>query len=322
MELMKKLLLLMSICCLLILSSCTSVTTEGRTQNGRLKITATIFPYYDLVKTVVRDRADLNLVVPLGIEPHEYEPSAREIADIYNSDLFIYNGFGMEPWADKIKSDLEKKGVKVLRISDYLSLIRDRSRTSFNLATFNTSDSQGNNNTDPHLWLDLGYMRNIASISGEVIQNLDSSAEDKKFFADNTQTLVNNLSTIESSFKSLSSCRGKEFITGHAAFGYLSSEFGLTNYSVNGPTTEGEPGSGRIAEIINLMKQHNLSVIYMDNLSTPKYAQVIADQVGAKIGILYTLENLTKEEWDRGETYLSLMGKNLNSLKAGLDCGA
>ncbi|HRY90757.1 MAG TPA: zinc ABC transporter substrate-binding protein [Candidatus Gracilibacteria bacterium] len=290
----------MIICCLLILSACTSITTEGRAQNGRLKITATIFPYYDLVKTVVQDRADLRLVVPLGIEPHEYEPSAREIADIYNSDLFIYNGLGMEPWADRIKSDLENKGVKVLKMSDHAIAMQN----------------------DPHLWLNISYMENFTSTIGKTLQQLDASEADKKIFAKNAENFISELEAMLYAFNRLSSCNKKEFITGHAAFTYLSSEFGLTNYSVNGPTTEGEPSAGRIAEIITLMKQKNFGTIFIDNLSSPKFAQVIADQVGGKVAVLYTLENVTKDELERGETYLTLMSKNLDSLKKELDCPA
>ena len=116
----------------------------------------------------------------------------------------------------------------------------------------------------------------------------------------------------------LKNTKRKEFVTQHAAFGYLAQQYGLRQIPIAGLSPEQEPSPNEMAKVVEFAKQHGVKTIFFETLVEPKVAQVVANEVGAKVDVLNPLEGLTQEEMNKGWDYISVMGQNLEALKKAL----
>src|SRR6476620_1900146 len=110
----------------------------------------------------------------------------------------------------------------------------------------------------------------------------------------------------------------KEFVTQHAAFGYLAQQYGLTQIPIAGLSPDVEPTLPKLAELTEMMKKKKIKVVYFEELTSPKVAKTLANETDAKTEVLNPLEGLTKEEQEQGIDYIGVMEKNLESLKVSL----
>ncbi len=303
---MKKILILILIFVLLSVGIFFGLKNNNRAvDNAKLQITASFYPYYFFASTIGGDKIQVTNITPSGAEPHDYELNSGDLVQINSSKLLILNG-SVEPWAQKIQTDLKGKGTRVLIAGE-------------GLFTQKVSDEEGNSVTDPHIWLDpLLAKKQVLSILN-ALTLIDPA--NKNYYQENSTKLLNDLDALDSKFRiGLTSCKQKNIITSHAAFGYLAKEFGLIQNPIAGLTPDSEPSLRELGNITNFVKKNNIKYIFFESLVSPKLAETIARETGATTLVLNPLEGLTPEEKSKGENYLTVMETNLHNLEIALGC--
>ncbi|CEP66359.1 Adhesion lipoprotein [Moorella glycerini] len=262
---------------------------------GPIKIYTTFYPLYDFTKKIAGDRAIVENLQPVGVEPHGYEPSPQQVASIYTGKLFIFLGEPMDPWAKKIEGQLKAKGVMSLEAGKGLI-----------------------ENNDPHIWLDPVLARELSRRIYEALVTLD--ADNKGYYEKNLQELEQKFTMLDKQYREvLAGVTRKDFVTSHAAFGYLAKRYGLKQIPISGLSPQEEPSAQQMAELITLCRSKGVKYIFFETLASPKLAETLARETGAGTLVLNPIGGLTPEEIKAGEDYFSIMAQNLASLKQALE---
>ncbi len=262
---------------------------------SKIKVVTSFYPLYFFASEIGGSFAKVTNITPLGVEPHEFEPTLREIATIEQSQMLIINGEGFETWAEKITTNLQKKSTRVVVAG------------------------QGFEQNDPHVWLSpVLAQKQVEQILKGYIQ---IDPQHRQEYERNAQSLISKLNQLDQAFRQgLRSCQQHQFITSHTAFGYLASEYNLQQLAIAGLSPDAEPSSAQLAQIATVAQQNNVKYIFFETLVSPQLAQTIAAEVGAQTLVLNPLEGLTQNEVESGENYFSLMRENLDALRVALHC--
>ncbi len=287
--------------CLLIVSMIFSFTacsyktrTESPKAKGRLVIYTTFYPLYDFTKKIVQDTADVEIIVPAGVEPHDFEPSLKQVADIHEADMFIYLDPCMEPWAEKLKDTLTQKEVIVVKAG--AGIVQ---------------------NNDPHIWLDPILAKKLSHKIYDAIVMADK--DNKDVYEQNMAKLDDMFDELDEVFKAeLSGLVAKDIVTTHDAFGYLAERYGLNQIPITGISPQQEPSPKKMAELVDICKQKGIKYIFTEALSSPKLSESLAEEAGVKTLVLNPIGGLTQEQIKKGKDYFSLMRENLENLKIAL----
>jgi len=279
---------------------------------GTLPVVVTFYPLQEFAQRVGGDRIQVRTLVPPGAEPHDYEPRPQDITALHAARVVIYNGAGLETWLEKLRPELPARGI-IVNASDGLPLAKGIDEQE--------GGAQGEPPArfDPHVWLDPQLAaRMVTNVAGG-LQEADPQGSES--YQARASSLREQLLTLHNEFAArLRSCRQKEFITTHAAFGYLARRYGLVQLPISGLSPEAEPAPARLRELVHLARAHHIKVVYYETLVSPKVAETLAREVGARVLALDPLEGLTSEELRQGRNYFSVMHENLNHLADGLDC--
>ncbi len=275
------------------------------TKNPRLQIVTSFYPLYFFTTQIVQDKADVHNVTPAGAEPHDYEPTIKDITNIENSQLLIINGNKFEAWAENIINIIDGKTLTIINMGESLA---KQNLIEKNIQT-----------RDPHFWLSPKLAKHEIEI---ILQNLITiDPVNFQYYNDNSKLLLDKLSSLNNQFKiGLSNCQKKEIVTSHAAFGYLASDYGLNQTAISGLSPDEEPSPKKIAEIANFAKNKQIRYIFFESLISPKLADTIAKEIGAKTLLLNPIEGITEEDIKNGKTYFTEMQNNLINLKIALQC--
>ncbi|WP_141432959.1 metal ABC transporter substrate-binding protein [Bacillus sp. 03113] len=279
-------------------------------QDESLKVVTTFYPMYDFAKNVVGSNGKVDILVPAGTEPHDFEPSPKDIAKIENADVFVYNSDSMETWVPKVLKSLDNKKIKVVEASKDISLMEGTTEEEDDEHT----DKEQEHPMDPHVWLDpVLAQKEVENIKKAVIEVDQAHKQD---YEKNADQFSAKLKDLDNQFKTtLGHAKRKEFVTQHAAFGYLAKEYGLTQVPIAGLAPDQEPSPAKLVELQKYVKDNNIQVIYFEEVASPKVAKTLADETGAKTVVLSPIEGIKKEEQDKGIDYISYMKKNLDALK-------
>ncbi|MDP4108926.1 MAG: metal ABC transporter substrate-binding protein [Bacillota bacterium] len=267
--------------------------------DGKLSVCTSFYAMYDFASKIGGDKINILNMVPAGTEPHDWEPSASDIANLEKADIFIYNGIGMESWTDKVLSSLENKKLTAVQASSGISLLG------------------GTDKGDPHIWLSPEK----AKREMENIKNALSAKDpgNKNFYEENYKKYSAEFDALDGEFCSkLSPLPKKDIVVAHQAFGYLCADYGLNQIPIEGLSADSEPNPAKMAEIISIAKQKKIKVIFFEELVSPKVSETIAKAASAETKVLNPLEGLTDEQEAKGEDYFSLMRENLSMLEEAL----
>ncbi len=272
---------------------------------NKLQVVTSFYPLYFFASQIGGEMAEVMNITPAGAEPHDYEPTAQDIARIENSNLLILNGGKLESWGDKIQTNIDSKRTLVVTAGE-------------GLATQEVVED-GRMIVDPHVWLSpplAGQM--VDKITQGFIQ-ADQVRTD--YYIANATALKAELGMLDTEYKAgLASCAEKNIITSHAAFGYLVSTYHLIQVPITGISPDSEPSPKQLTDIARFAEDHNVKYIFFESLVSPKLSETIANEVGAETLVLNPIEGLSKEELAAGKTYLTEMRQNLGNLKIALQC--
>lgn len=269
-----------------------------KTNESKLQVISSFYPLQEFSQQVGQEKVDTKLLVPIGIEPHDWEPTIKDIQQMQKSDLIIINGIGFESWLDKL-NEINYKGVVV--------------DTSLGITTnSNISASQNHMlSNDPHIWLNPVF----AKIQVQNIANAfsNSDPQNQQYYQKNAANYIHELDLLDSKIRTeLSGCK-HDFIAFHYAFSYFADEYNLTQHTIiSSYVPHVEPTAKTLEDIINKARDLNLKIIFTEETADPKTSQVIANEIGGKILVLSPIEIANNE------TYISKMTENLNNLKEAL----
>ncbi|HBG06174.1 MAG: zinc-binding protein [Geobacteraceae bacterium GWC2_58_44] len=281
--------------------------------NGKLQVVTTLFPLYDFAKRIGGDKAQVTLLLPPGVEPHSFEPRPEDIVRVNRAALFIYTNAVMEPWAAGIVAGVEKGKVDIVEGSKGIPLLPAPEADGHEAAH---EHEQGGR--DPHVWLDLDNARLMA---GNILAAMIArDPGNKAYYEQNAAGLTRDLAALDQRYReTLANSPKKVFLHGgHYAFGYLARRYGLRYVSASAVNADAEPTPSRLAELVKLMRRERLGYVYTEELLSPRVAETIARETGAKVLMLRAGHNLTRDEFERGVSFISLMEENLRNLKTGL----
>ncbi len=271
---------------------------------AKVIITTTIYPLYDVVQDVGGDNVELNNLIPFGTEPHAFEPTPQNIVTLLKSDLFIISSPVMEPWADKIikANHLEKI------TTDMSKYVRIKKHKSF----------KEGKAFDPHYWLSFNnYIRMVKEIEALLVAK---DAINSKTYKKNAKNYIEKIKTLQDKYETLKSCKNKRVIVNHDAFGYLSDDYGIKQYSISGMSPDEQPSAKQIAQLIDIVKKENIHTVFFEEFANDKLSKTIAKEAGAKSEELSPAGNISKQAHRKNVKFLDIMRKNLVKLKKAMDC--
>ena len=287
-----------------------SVVTTGET--SKIKIAASFFPLYEFTKNVGGDKAEVYSFLPIGNEPHSWEPSIQQIEELKGTKLFIYNGAGMEAYISKFMSSGEFSNMTFVKATEGITLLKADSAED-------DKEILAQGGMDPHVWNDPI----LAEQEVTNIKNAMEKADPKntQYYENNANTYIAKLAALDNSIKSgLSDCKKDTFVSFHNAFNYFSNRYGVHDVWITGIAPEADVPPQDIQKVIQIAKDKDVKIIFSEDLVDPRLANTLADEVGAKVLVLSPLEGINQTELQEGKTYLDKWNQNLQNLKIALEC--
>ncbi|WP_312813390.1 metal ABC transporter substrate-binding protein [Sedimentibacter sp.] len=325
---MKKLLTVILVMLLVIaLFGCTqnqkaSDLNDNDNDNEKIKIVTTLFPQYDFARQIAGDKADIALLLPPGAESHSFEPTPGDIITIGNADMFIYTGEYMEPWADRIIQSIENEKLNILDVSNGITLVKEEHDHEHEDTDHeHENEEHGHSHEyDPHIWTS-------PVIAKKMVDNIAASLcyvdpENASYYKENAENYKKQLDELDAEFSEIvkNGKHNKIYFGGRFALYYFTEEYGLEYMSAyDNCSSETEPSAHDIAKIIDEMKENKTSVIYHEELTDPKISRSICEDTGAEMLLFHSCHNVSKDDFNKGVTYLDLMKQNAENLRKGLN---
>ncbi|MEY8001405.1 metal ABC transporter substrate-binding protein [Clostridium sp. Mt-5] len=292
-------------CIMFIFSGCngTGGTTANNKTQSKPKVVVSFNAMREFASAIGKDKIDITTIIPNGTEPHDFEPTVKDLKTLSNANVFVYSGLGMESWKDKIINSVGNKNLIVVDASKGISPIKNTAN----------DEIKEHGQYDPHVWISLKNAQIESKNIKDALVKADSINKD--FYEKNYINFSNELNDLYNEYnKKFATVTNKNFVTGHAAFAYLCRDYGLKQNSVEGIFAEGEPSPKKLEELVNYCKQDNIKTIFVEDMVSSKVSDTLAKEVGAKVEKIYTIES--KED---NKNYIQSMKSNLemiyNSLK-------
>jgi len=275
------------------------------TENSKLQIITSATFLNEFSQNIGKEMIDVTLLVPMGADPHDWEPTIRDRERLQKADVIIVNGIGYEHWIGSFDSN-DNQGI-IVDTSNGISTLDFEKHDDH----AKEDDHDGHENLDPHIWLNPVYAQLQVKNIANALSNSDPT--NKNYYQSNAAIYNKELDLLDSKIRTeLSGCK-TDFITFHNAFSYFSEEYGLTQHTIiSSNDSHGEVTPQTLENIISTAKKYDIKVIFAEESSSTKTSQVIADEIGGKVLVLSPLEIVSDE------TYVEKMTQNLNNLKDAL----
>jgi zinc transport system substrate-binding protein len=262
--------------------------------DGKTDVVASFYPLAWAAQRVGGETVNVHNLTRPGTEPHDVELSARDVARIRSADVVLYLDRGFQPAVEDAVKGASGTVVDLL--------------TGQQLAP--STEAEGELTQDPHIWLDPVRYGAIVSAIGRILGQPHRA-----------RALVRQLDALDRDYaRGLARCRRREIVTTHAAFGYLARRYHLRQIAITGLSPEAEPTPRDLEAVVDRVRASKASTVFFETLISPRLAETVARETGAKTDVLDPLEGLSQDELDRGADYLSVMRENLAALRRALDC--
>ena len=280
--------------------------------NEKIKVVATLFPQYDFVRQIGKEKVDVKLLLPPGVETHTYDPSPKDIIGINESELFVYTGNYMEPWVENI----------VLNISDRVKVLDVSKGVEYSKEEHNHDDSheKHEHEYDPHIWLDISNAKIMVDNITNMLIRLDNA--NSNYYIQNAKEYKEKLDTLDLDFRNMIDNSKRNIICFGDKFSYM---YFIKAYNLDYITVydtclaKAEPSVSKVLETEKYIQKENIPVIFYESLSEGKVAKQIAQDTGIKALVFSSVHTVSSEDIQNGATYLSVMMKNYENLKLALN---
>ncbi|WP_368645860.1 zinc ABC transporter substrate-binding protein [Alkalibacterium putridalgicola] len=280
-------------------------------EEEKLSVVTTFYPVYEFTDQVAGDHADIEMMITGGTDVHHYEPSARDMAMINDADVFIYSSDEMETWVPTMLESLDNDELIVVEQAG--EVVQETLDDASEEDEHEEEEAQSHG-VDPHVWLDPVLVQEQVETVKDTFAEIDS--EHSEDYTANAEAYQSELQELHDEFEAAFSDAGqRRFVTQHEAFGYLARRYDLEQMAVGGLSTEVEVSPSRIAEINQLVEEYDIPVIYFQEGANSAIAETVANETGAEVAELYSLEFLPAAVEDDGQGYIEAMRRNLEALE-------
>lgn len=300
------------------LCACSDNSDKEPRNNSKLSIVTTIFPYYDFVRSIAGDCAEIKLLLSPGSEPHSYDPSPSDIVAIENCDIFIYNGGESDEWVESVLDGIENKKIKIMRMMDYVDLLNEQD-SIFGEKKKNSEDEH-EEEFDEHIWTSV---KNAEKLSNAIYNELlKCDNNNSNIYSKNKDSYINELKKLDDEFSEIVANGKRNTVVFGDRFPFL---YFVTDYSIEyecafpGCSSETEPSIVTVKHLIDFVRNKKIPAVFYLEFSNGKVAKLISEDTGAKTLRFSSCHNVTKDEFESGATYLSLMEQNAKALKEALN---
>ena len=321
------------------LTACT-VPVE-KADDGKIQIVATLFPYYDFARAIVGDRADVTLLLSPGREAHSFEPTPLDAVTISEADVFLYNGGEGEYWVDSMLGAAGENIAVIARMMDYVDALDEEYVEGMQGADGHDHDHEHGSHDDhddhdhdheedehdsdeveydEHIWTSPKNAVVLCRAVCDAICRAD--AENAAFYRANCENYCAQLEDLDARFAALCESAPRRLLIFADRFPmlYFCREFGLDyRAAFHGCSGDTEPSLATIKFLIDKVEDENIPVVYTIDFGTKKVAAVVSECTGAAIETLYSMQTVSRADFDAGETYLTLMERNFEALRKGLN---
>jgi len=281
-------------------------------ENSKIKVAASFFPLYEFAKNVGGDKAEVYSFLPIGSEPHEWEPSIQEIQELKGTKLFIYNGAGMEAYISKFMSSGEFPNMTFAKATEGITLLKADSAED-------DKEILAQGGMDPHVWNDPVLAEQEVTNIKNAMEKADPA--NAQYYENNANAYIAKLVVLDNSIKSgLSNCKKDTFVSFHNAFNYFSNRYDVHDVWITGIAPEADVPPQDIQKVIQIAKDKDVKIIFSEDLVDPRLANTLANEIGAQVLVLSPLEGINETEQQEGITYLDKWNQNLHNLRVALEC--
>jgi zinc transport system substrate-binding protein len=255
-------------------------------------VVAAFYPLAYAAERIGGTSVDVRNLTPPGSEPHDLELTPQEVAQIQSASVVLYLSHGFQPAVSKAVEQARGKKVDILA----------------GLPLHPADGAEAGLTADPHVWLDPILFARVTNKIGAALNRPSTP-------------LVADLRKLDGKYRrGLRKCKRHEIVTSHAAFGYLAARYGLEQVSITGLAPEAEPSPRQLAHVVQVVRRTHATTVFFETLVSPRLAETVAREVGARTAVLDPIEGLTPAERKSGDTYLTLMRRNLTALRRALAC--
>ena len=323
-----------------LITGCTAKTEKkdkGDNTKGKLKIVTTIFPEYDITRAIAKDKVDLELMIKPGVDVHSFTPTPQDIKTVQNSDIFVYGGTEHDKWVENLTKSIDMKNKKVVKLVDGIQQLEEESVDGMKHEHHHDNKKEDEHNhdhkhekedehnhkgeekeLDPHYWTSpKNAIQMVKTITNALVEKDPDNAE---FYKENAENYIKQLEGVDKELHDVvdNAKIKKVVIADRFPFRYLFKDLGLEYRALfSGCSVESTASAGQIKKMVDYVNK--IPVVYHIEMGKGELAETVAKNSGAKVKLLHSIHTVTKEDFDKGITYIDLMKQNVEALKEGLN---
>lgn len=326
-----------------LITGCTAKTEKkdkGDNTKGKLKVVTTIFPEYDITRAIAKDKVDLELMIKPGVDVHSFTPTPQDIKTVQNSNIFVYGGTEHDKWVENLTKSIDMKNKKVVKLVDGIQQLEEESVDGMKHEHHHDDEKEDEHNhdhkhekedehdhkdesekeLDPHYWTSpKNAIQMVKTITNALVEKDSDNAE---FYKENAKNYIKQLEGVDKELHDVvdNAKIKKVVIADRFPFRYLFKDLGLEYRALfSGCSVESTASAGQIKKMVDYVKENKIPVVYHIEMGKGELAETVAKNSGAKVKLLHSIHTVTKEDFDKGVTYIDLMKQNVEALKEGLN---
>ena len=283
--------------------------------DGKLSVVSTIFPYYDFVREISGGKVMNTMLLKPGAESHSYEPTPQNIIRIQNCDLFIYTGGESDTWVRRILDSLDTSKMKILKIMECVAELKVEQHEQHEQHDHNVESGY-----DEHVWTSPKNAALIVKVITDALCVIDQA--NTAVFRQNSDDYLLKLMELDAKFQAVvdNAARKTMVFADRFPFRYFADAYGLDCYAAfPGCATETEAGAATVAFLIDKIVSERIPVVYYTEFSNHKMAETICEDAGVDRMLFHSCNNVSRDDFNNGASYLSIMRENAKALEIGLE---
>lgn len=297
-------------------SSADSQPSGAPTAAPQLEVLAAFYPYWFVAQRVGGPRVDVSLLTEPGVEPHDLELSPRQVAEVGEVDLVIYQR-GFQPAVDEtVAQQAQDKQLEVNAALGRTPGSEEHDEHDDHDEVDEHGHPIGDLAEDPHVWLDTDLLARVTTATADAFSRIDPAGSAE--YQQRAAQLRSDLVTLDGEYKTgLQTCARRDVVVNHAAFGHLTHRYGLEQVGINGLSPDAAPSPQHLAEVAEQIRTEGATTVFTESLASPRLAETLAREAGVTTATLDPLEGLAGDD---SRDFLSVMRDNLTALRVGLGC--